>query len=992
MKKWISILAIAILLLGGGIYFSLRSDLFVNQFKEVITARMEKIFDKEISVGRIEGGFFGNIVLRDVEIGGELTAEKVTINYNLRDALFRKVKIIESIEKITLQKPYFLVSGSSRNLLFLKKDAFSGNGFRQTRKLASQISARIVIKEGELVLRTEPQKIVPFFKNISGYLDLRNPAQAGMHLSARSIDSEEDNFALLGKVNLEESLFDLQLMTREANLAYYLNFLFPRGKLALREGRLNLNLRLSKHSRFPALNGRGEIKNGILKIEGCPLSFRELNGVLAIKGKSILLKEVTALWGEYDFRGKGQFDFAQRGLNLTLQEKSSSYQLKVDLDWKEKSPRGYFALYGNGGAEKLRVNLTVEKELLRLSTSLAGNSLRANVSLREGEGILLPQFEVRRKEGGVIKGKAIFSNLGKDSADFALQTKLQGARVEGEVDCQGTLKKLTGGWGATLSGSRVLLGGREFGRISAELEYSSRKKEFKIFSKNYELTATVDLEDDPVLRGIVNLKGIFPPVSLKVKYEDKKWKIASAARGYRLRADLDMNEKPGFLDLELLFDDLDLSAFFDSPSEASPFTLLGQVAGGHLRGKVVSRSPLDDLHAQGNLEIISPGGEIEKAASDFSYKSRVITLNSLEVEGGKALGAENLEIKVADAGVFIENKGKMKISLPGFLEGELSLHLFIGPEEIKGKIELANGNFTYPPQIRASKTGEADPAVSYFPGIVYDYDYDLELEIGRDVRYYNRYVNLEIKKGGELHLQNRGRQWESLGQLESARGTIIYLGTEFEIMEANLEFKENRKGFLSGRAETRKGDTRIILNLEGELGSLKPNLSSDSLLSRREIVSLLRWGAEYEDLSSKDVEEALSWGIGKLVGGGIHSALVDPLEKKFRRYLNLSLFRIRTEVVERILENSQEPDSAEVSLGINLLGETRFALGKYLTEDLYLTYEMSLKSEREKELGMEQEMGLEYTLKNGEVIKYKVGPGENGEKEQRVEIEKRIKF
>jgi hypothetical protein len=977
MKKWLSPLIIIVLILGIGVYFSLRSDLLVNQFKGVITATLEKILGRGVSVGRIEGGFFGNIVLKDVEIGEQLTVEKVSINYNLRDALSRKIDIIESIERIIFHKPYALISGSPQGL-------FKTSSLHSL-KVASQISAKIVIKEGELTLRSESRKITPLFKNISGLVNLGNLSQVRVNMNARSIGSRQDNFALSGRINLKKSLFDLDLMAEEADLAYYLNFLFPQEKLSLCEGKLNLNLRLANYPQF-SLQGRGEIKRGIFKIEGSPLSFREVGGAFKIRDKTIFVEKINALWGGYCFGGKGKMDLSKGRLSLALEEKNLPYQFRINLNLREKPLKGDFILCNLSGERQLKGDLTLKEKTLILSTFINGNSFKGEVFLEEGHKISLPEFEIERKEGGIIKGRAILSNLEGSSADFVLRAKFEELRVEGEINCRGNLGKLAEGWGADLFIFNLLLNGREFTQISAELEYN--KEELKIFSShdNYGLKAKVNLRDKPTLEGKIDLRGIFPPLSLDINYGDKKWEVSSADKGYTLKAGLNMDKEPNFLKLELLFEDLDLVSFPNLTRRIPLFSCLKWISGGRLKGNLISQGPLDNLSASGNLEIISPG-EAEKATLDFEFKENLITLNSLKIEGEERLSAKNLQIGVQAEGISVESKEKIKVDFPEFLEGGLFLRLFISPEKIEGKVSLANANFTYPSKSKSRRFLPLGKQASQIA-----YDYDIELEIGRNVRYYNRYVNLEVKKEGQLHFQGQGEEWEWRGKLESTRGRVIYLGTEFEVIDAHLEFKETRKGFLTGRAETYRDDTRITLKLEGELGNLKPELSSDSPLSEREIVSSLRWGQEYEGLTSKDMEEALSWGIGKLVGGGIYSALVDPLEKKLKRYLNLSLFKIETGIIERILKNSKEGGSSEVSLGINLLKDTRFILSKYITKDLYFTYEMNLKNEREKELGLEEEMGLEYTLKNGEVIKYKVKPGENGEKEQKLEIEKRIRF
>jgi translocation and assembly module TamB len=200
------------------------------------------------------------------------------------------------------------------------------------------------------------------------------------------------------------------------------------------------------------------------------------------------------------------------------------------------------------------------------------------------------------------------------------------------------------------------------------------------------------------------------------------------------------------------------------------------------------------------------------------------------------------------------------------------------------------------------------------------------------------------------------------GQLQSDRGRINYLGTNFTVEEAIADFAAYR-GLMPALdlwGTTWVGQNTIALRMTGVPPDLQFHLGSEPPLSQQEILALLEWPGQIGKIGSGNTGD-MARGIVEVLQGGIELGLMSGIEEAVRDSLGLDEFRLEPNLSERRI---------------------RLSAGKYLLPRIYMVYDRSLFTDPD------QDIQLEYRLDNG----WKVSAGLRDGGEMRLGLEARLRF
>jgi hypothetical protein len=291
---------------------------------------------------------------------------------------------------------------------------------------------------------------------------------------------------------------------------------------------------------------------------------------------------------------------------------------------------------------------------------------------------------------------------------------------------------------------------------------------------------------------------------------------------------------------------------------------------------------------------------------------------------------------------------------------------------------------------------------------------------GRNVWYRSTDAYLQPERGGRLEflgVPGEGTLCVA-GRLESSRGTVTYVNTDFDVQNAFVEFPpfcEPPRLYVEATARARDG-TEITLTLDSVESALafgSPGapldesairLASDSPddNTQEKVLSKLKYGIDYEMLAGEeqaalDRRRAIEV-VGGQIGGRIVRPLLAPVEARVRRALKLDLVRIDVDFVEHFLAQLDQWSAQEGSAEyVPFLAESRITLGKYIAHDWMLSYVGFSETFEEdigyQRLGLRHEVGIEYDVSRNTSLSLRAvyDPSLSGW-DRRVSIENRYEF
>jgi hypothetical protein len=226
--------------------------------------------------------------------------------------------------------------------------------------------------------------------------------------------------------------------------------------------------------------------------------------------------------------------------------------------------------------------------------------------------------------------------------------------------------------------------------------------------------------------------------------------------------------------------------------------------------------------------------------------------------------------------------------------------------------------------------------------------WNLNVSTDSGVRFANRFIETTIAREQEIVLLGSfgNRTFTMRGDLTLSRGTVSYLGRNFNIREGTVNFQGNYGDpvpyvTLETMSYERAMDgenIEIYLTFAGKLTTITlRDFYSVPDRSNEELAALL--GLE----TRRTVAGEGMRGVGAdIVVSGVNIAqnylVFNPFAMRVRQVFGLDMFNIRTDVFGNMIRYTMETNVDPLSM----IEGTSLAMGKYLFSNIFLEYEFAL--------------------------------------------------
>jgi translocation and assembly module TamB len=259
---------------------------------------------------------------------------------------------------------------------------------------------------------------------------------------------------------------------------------------------------------------------------------------------------------------------------------------------------------------------------------------------------------------------------------------------------------------------------------------------------------------------------------------------------------------------------------------------------------------------------------------------------------------------------------QLNVDIPGLYAGRLDAALALkGPAAgpvLSGSVTASGGEITY---AGAFPGGAAPPAVS--PALA-PTRLDVMLTTGRDVSYGEGPVQLAL--AGSVHAGGTLGQPRLSGDVRSDGGTVNLFGTTFTVVEGRAVFSEGL-GFtplVTARAQGQVGDTRVFVDVAGQLPNPSVVWSSDPPMSQTDILALV-FGASGEagtptGLAGRELGRLLIGSVTSAIQRALHLDELtvsydtqNPVTLRIGKFLTAKFYLTLTEVFAQTASSGTTP-------------------------------------------------------------------------------------
>ena len=284
------------------------------------------------------------------------------------------------------------------------------------------------------------------------------------------------------------------------------------------------------------------------------------------------------------------------------------------------------------------------------------------------------------------------------------------------------------------------------------------------------------------------------------------------------------------------------------------------------------------------------------------------------------------------------------------LRGRFYADLFLrgdpdGPA-LQGRVAIRDADVNYLGSSSSSGSGKSPE------GFVDRINWHVDFTALDRVSYINPLVTVVLQPQSRIGFRNRmaDSNFHITGRITAAHGALDYLSHQFKVESPTyLEFRKVTGGYapwltFKGSTAMRDEDQEqvtVYITYDGILsGDFKPSFHSEPMKTQAEVMALLGVQSSTPDADqAKTKQNVLSKSTDLLASIGL-----APLSRMVRKGVGLDFFTIRTSVVRYFLER-ESLDSLDPKRQLNILRDTQFTFGKYLTSFLFLEYTLSLKED-----------------------------------------------
>ncbi len=415
-------------------------------------------------------------------------------------------------------------------------------------------------------------------------------------------------------------------------------------------------------------------------------------------------------------------------------------------------------------------------------------------------------------------------------------------------------------------------------------------------------------------------------------------------------------------------------------------------ASGELKAKLDVKGTFDNPLVSGYVKI-EEGKMVSKKiiksatniALDIEIVKNKVIINQLSGKIGEGflnLGGsvkiDSYSFKEFDIEIATSQNVGVDLSIDGFIpkgKPKMRVHIYMDREiyHIDGDIELINTHFTYPPQ-KNNDVQETDIfEMDFFKNAIWN----LEIRAGDNTWYENNLVTANIKGG--LKFKGQKENFKVTGKIEAIKGEVQYLGVEFRILQAMLDFQDNI-AYLEGSAESKIEDDVITLIIEKtKLKDIKPKFYSQQnpQMTQEKVISLLFYKKDISQQPPEELNKFLVKEMLKLVDTTLGSKIIRPILKEAGLDELVDVVKVKTMIVEK--SSSPEEDS--------LLTGSQVTFGKYLNNRLYVSYTTLFETGLANKLELRHRIELEYRIQGSKFLKMRMD-----REEKFMGIENQIRF
>ena len=402
------------------------------------------------------------------------------------------------------------------------------------------------------------------------------------------------------------------------------------------------------------------------------------------------------------------------------------------------------------------------------------------------------------------------------------------------------------------------------------------------------------------------------------------------------------------MDLKIRLDDANLSilpflnkqvAWAEGPTQGE-INVTGTLEKPAIAGRITVNNGVVKLAA-----LTSP---IQKMGVDINFEGDTININKFEGHLGKGLYSLTGTAKIQGM-TLLDYDLSLVLDKP-----ELGSKYFTGP--IDGNLKLRNRGGK--PTLSGKLLFENDiiniPMVPDMVSSNLDIGLDIEMTAGKKVRFYNPYL-YDILADGKVNFAGSTLEPDVTGSIVAVRGTINYLGTQFKVTEASVDFKKfaSFEPIIQLRAQTNLQQVGVTLKVQGPISEMQFSLTSEPAMRQQEILSLLTLRSRYVDKQSS----GNSGGIGRdevfsILGAGLQMQFISQVEGNFRTTLGLDEFRLVKDTTSNIIKKSYSDREESTSVSQEVYN---IEMSKYLTDKLLLSYTMGIDHDK-------RDLALRYSL------------------------------
>lgn len=303
----------------------------------------------------------------------------------------------------------------------------------------------------------------------------------------------------------------------------------------------------------------------------------------------------------------------------------------------------------------------------------------------------------------------------------------------------------------------------------------------------------------------------------------------------------------------------------------------GTVASPHLTGGIRVQDGLLRLRGvQTALESLRLDLRFEDSTIRVAEGSARMGAGTVRLEGAARVlqhPTGGLALSVSDEAPLSLHAAGARVVVPPLIDlhatGSVRLRGSLGdgrrPLTMDGQLVLSDG------AVNVAPSGGASPVTASrlaFRG--------LSLEAGRNLSAKVGGFKIDIRPGGAVEVGGTLRNPVLEGSVAAQQGTIVALGTSFDLREGTAVFSPHMgvHPTVAATAETRVGATHVFLTVRGTPpDALTLDLRSDPDLPRAEIVGLLGRQASITRLLGGDVAGAVGTELGRILFGQISLAL-----------------------------------------------------------------------------------------------------------------------